>query len=430
MGIYTGSTRYFGEAYDYASEIPANEAYDAALGCAHILADCQKNDMSLFESAIYSDIAEVSAYYNEGVQVVNENAFTNVIKKIIEMFKKLLGKIKGIFNAFIAKLRGSFQDGKKLVKKYEKQILKYSNWNKFKLKGIRKPKAVIKTDVFAGLNKTFAFTLSNTYAINQNDDIDDNTPVIQNKLTIKQAKDKDSAEIQKIIAEHSYINGFKLTDDGLKTLHEDAMEYLWEDEETLEGEDDHISSSFFTDNWIKGVIADEEKTLKHLKKSNENAEKLLNKIIDDLSKVDTKLAKLATEKGNDVKNTKVDNDILTGRDASAGYHKYAGTERDSISSNFDDSKITKNDSGTNTIENVQKYVHALQTVASAEQEVCTKCCAELLVQYKFAIGQGKKIWTAAAAFSSVEHKNESYEYFQALGESVEDEFYMNMESIH
>ena len=58
MGIYT-SNRYFGEAYDYASEIPMNEAYDAAFGCAHILADCQRNDMAIFESSIYSDMEEV-----------------------------------------------------------------------------------------------------------------------------------------------------------------------------------------------------------------------------------------------------------------------------------------------------------------------------------------------------------------------------------
>ena len=80
MGIYT-SNRYFGEAYDYASEIPMNEAYDAAFGCAHILADCQRNDMAIFESSIYSDMEEVKSI-QEGYGYVNENAFTDVIKNI------------------------------------------------------------------------------------------------------------------------------------------------------------------------------------------------------------------------------------------------------------------------------------------------------------------------------------------------------------
>ena len=133
MGIYTSNRYLHNEAYDWASEIPANEAYDAAFGCAHILADCQANDMALFEHAIYNDFAEVRAV-QEGVGYVNENAFTNVIKKIVEMFKKLLSKIKGIFSAFLAKLTGAFKNGKDLVKKYEKQIIKYSNWKDFKCK--------------------------------------------------------------------------------------------------------------------------------------------------------------------------------------------------------------------------------------------------------------------------------------------------------
>lgn len=141
MGIYT-SNRYLGEAYDYASEIPVNEAYDAAFGCAHILADCQVNDMALFESTIYSDIAEVRSI-QEGYGYVNENAFTSVLKKLAEAFKKLLGKIKGIFKAFIAKLTGAFKDGKDLVKRYEKQIIKYANWKDFKCTKVREPKKSI-----------------------------------------------------------------------------------------------------------------------------------------------------------------------------------------------------------------------------------------------------------------------------------------------
>ena len=140
MGIYTSNRYLYNEAYDWASEIPANEAYDAAFGCAHILADCQANDMALFEHAIYSDFAEVKAV-QEGVGYVNENAFTDIIKKIVEMFKKLLAKIKGIFSAFLAKLTGAFKNGKDLVKKYEKQIIKYANWKDFKCKGVRVPKS-------------------------------------------------------------------------------------------------------------------------------------------------------------------------------------------------------------------------------------------------------------------------------------------------
>ena len=98
MGIYT-SNRYLNEAHDWASEIPANEAYGAAFGCAQILADCQTNDMALFESTIYSDIAEVRAV-QEGYGYVNENAFTDVIKKIVEMFKEYYTMLRGRLEYF------------------------------------------------------------------------------------------------------------------------------------------------------------------------------------------------------------------------------------------------------------------------------------------------------------------------------------------
>ena len=138
MGLYTNSSRY-GNSYAYSDEITANESYNAALGCAHIMMDVQANDMAFFEGAIKDDVREVISY-NEGVSYVNENALTDIIKKIVEMFKKLVAKIKGIIKSFIAKLNGAFKNAKGLVKKYEKQIIKYGNWTGFKVKDIRVPK--------------------------------------------------------------------------------------------------------------------------------------------------------------------------------------------------------------------------------------------------------------------------------------------------
>ena len=207
MGIYT-SGKYFNEAYDYASEIPANEAYDAAFGCAHILADCQANDMSLFESAIYSDMNEVMAMH-EGVGYVNENAFTNVLKKIVEMFKKLLAKIKGIFAAFLAKLRGAFKDGKELVKKYEKQIIKYGNWKGFKCKKIRVPKT---EDIMSSINTLFK-TTNNTSAIKYGINPYGNDILVDTELTTYKTpdaiKDADTEDLKNAIIK-KYINTKKV----------------------------------------------------------------------------------------------------------------------------------------------------------------------------------------------------------------------------
>ena len=425
MGIYT-SNRYFGEAYDYAAEIPANEAYDAAFGCAHIIADNQANDMALFESAIYSDMAEVMSL-QEGTQVVNENAFSNVIKKIVEMFKKLLAKIKGIFNAFLAKLAGAFKNGKDLVKRYEKQIIKYSNWNGLKIKGIRKPK---NKDIKSTLSSTFVFKLSNNYNIGSagRGDIyrtDFDTKEIFNLekfKSIKSIKDGEAEDI-KLSMLKSYINSVSISD--YKDIESDIKDALYDEEDTLDGEDDIKSASFFSESWIKSVLS-VDNWEKEVQKDADKIDKLINKIIDDLNKTDDNLAKFITKTGEggeyEGKRAKFNPNFGQSGDIKA--------DTEIRTHNNDVEGVTGRGKDENKIynENMQKAIHALQTLASNEQEVITKVTSLYMENIKFATAQARKIWTAAAAWSSTTHK-ESVEYYQALGEAAAEQFYMNMESI-
>lgn len=425
MGIYT-SNRFFGEAYDYASEIPANEAYDAAFGCAHILADCQRNDMALFEHSIFDDMAEVRAI-QEGTGYVNENAFTNVIKKIVEMFKKLLAKIKGIFKAFLTKLTGAFTDGKKLVQKYEKQIIKYSNWDGLKIKGIRVPKnANIREAIdtmFTGKNSSNAYTIKMADAMSSSGEGDSmlvNTGIdgIKTENDIDKADTDDIKE--KLIKE--YIKNVSISD--YKDIDNDIMEALFNDEDTLDGEDDIKSASFFSASWIKTVLSQGEEWNKKIKKFNDKLEKNINTIIDNLNKTDDALAKF----------------IIDNKDKNVNRFNNSGNTTATMSfANADsDGKIQKTsvsgfkaqgsgEYGMKT-ERVQKAIHALQKLAGNEQEVITKVTSEYMSTVKFTLAQARKIWTAAAAWSSGIHK-ESVEYYQALGEAAAEEFYMNMEAV-
>ena len=427
MGIYT-SNRYFGgEVPDYAAQIPANEAYDAAFGCAHILADCQTNDMALFESAIFNDMQEVMAV-QEGVQVVNENAFSNVIKKIVEMFKKLLAKIKGIFNAFIAKLAGAFKNGKDLVKKYEKQIIKYSNWKDLKIKGIRKPK---EKDIKSALGKMFTFEIKTTYTIpdptGKSIDKAEDYPFtgITGFETAKKIKEADSEDLKTALISEKYVN-FKVSD--YKDLDNEIKEKLYDEEDTLDGEDDIKSASFFSESWIKSVLSDD-KWEKDVQKDADRMEKVINKIIDDLNKVDDNLAKHMSNKDT------------SGTIADLGGKSYGQSGPIKKDTSVRDSDTDVNSVGADHLasgaspniakrvnENYQIWIHALQTLASNEQEVITKVTSLYMENIKFATAQARKIWTAAAAWSSTEHK-ESVEYYQALGEASAEQFYSNMESI-
>ena len=433
MGIYT-SNRYFGEAYDYASEIPMNEAYDAAFGCAHILADCQRNDMAIFESSILGDIAEVRSI-QEGYGYVNENAFTDLIKKIIETFKKLIAKIKGIFAAFIAKITGAFKDGKDLVKQYEKQIIKYSNWKGFKCKKIRVPRSG-KESIMGAVNTLFKYDATGTgIQVNYSFSIGPNSglmvgsfkPIANHKeyddsKGIKAVDDADAEDLKNAIVEN-YLTGGICKD--LTELHENVMDELFNDEDDID--DDNVKSgSYFSAAWIKQVLNEGEKWTKDIKKFNDRVEKNINTIIDNLNKDDDNLAKFMSKHPGEVRLKG------TGSYTNISYVDDSGNGKISKSSGTDFEKDltinTKKSTAFGTTENIQKLIHALQKLAGNEQEVIAKVTSEYMEVNKFVLAQARKVWTAAAAWSSGVHK-ESVEYANAMGDVAAEQLYTVMESV-
>ena len=438
MGIYT-SNRYFGEAYDYASEIPMNEAYDAAFGCAHILADCQRNDMAIFESSIYSDMEEVKSI-QEGYGYVNENAFTDLIKKIIETFKKLIAKIKGIFAAFIAKITGAFKDGKDLVKQYEKQIIKYSNWKGFKCKKIRVPKSG-KEGIMGAVDTLFGYGTDRTginsiYKIKVTADgkIEFTNPLGGSNTkkdsfeSPKDIDDADAEDLKNAIVEN-YLTGGICKD--LTELHTNVMDELFNDEDDID--DDNVKSgSYFSAAWIKQVLNEGEKWTKNIKKFNDNAEKNINIIIDNLNKDDDTLAKYMSKNPN-VKGIKANTEFETDYKANAGkrVNRRSGMDFEkTLVDNKDhyNSTAAKTEANSATTEDLQKAIHALQKIAGNDQEVIAKVTSEYMEVNKFVLAQARKLWTAAAAWSSGVHK-ESVEYANAMGDVAAEQLYTVMESV-
>lgn len=423
MGIYT-SNRYLGEAYDYASEIPVNEAYDAAFGCAHILADCQVNDMALFESTIYSDIAEVRSI-QEGYGYVNENAFTGILKKLAEAFKKLLGKIKGIFKAFIAKLTGAFKDGKDLVKKYEKQIIKYANWKDFKCTKVREPKKSI-SNLKEAINTVFQAQKISAfdYELGYNNGANSENTLVKglsnfgSMTTPKKVIDADADDIKTELLKRYLSDNVKVTEES--EIHEEVMNYLFEDEDTIDGDDQVTSSSYFSSNWIKTLLSEGEKWQKDVKKFNDKLEKNINTIIDNLNKADDNLAKFMANKDNKNKIA-----VATGKSFNSSD---SDNKVDKSDINFDGAELNRHNS-QNDNENLQKAIHAMQKIATNEQEVIAKITSEYMTVVKFSLANARRIWTAAAAWSSGVHK-ESVEYADAMGDVAAEQLYTNMESIH
>jgi hypothetical protein len=429
MGIYT-SNRYFSEAYDYASEIPANKAYDAAFGCAHILADCQTNDMALFESTIYSDFAEVRAV-QEGYGYVNENAFTNVIKKIVETFQKILAKIKGIFASFLTKMTSAFKNGKSLVEKYAKQIEKCPSWKGFKVKGIRVPK---NENIVGEIDKIFV-TQHNagTDKVNYNINLG-KSPMIDLGISgcndANSTNNMDNADLKLAIAK-LYVTNLS----ELKNIDTDVLDSLFKEETTFSEEDYKIDALYFSKPWIKSVLIDGKDIEKSIKKYNDQVEKNINQIIANLKKDEDALKDFEA-------NTKNGDKMMANNFKP---HNYDGVTNGNVNKFTDKDIFDKNDKSlivsdaeaakTGNARNyadtkdVQDAIHALQKVATCHQEVLTRLTSCYMSTFKFALAQSRKIWVSAAAWSSSVHK-ESVEYSQAVGESAAEQFYTNMEAIY
>ena len=429
MGLYTNSSRWSGvNDYPYSDEIAANESYNAAFGCARIMMDVQQNDMAFFEAAIRDDVQEVMAY-NEGVSYVNENAFTDVLKKIVELFKKLIAKIKGIIKSFIVKLTGSFRDSKKMVKKYENQIIKYSNWTGFKVKDIRVPKSD-KSNIIEAINTAVKVEGTPCYSEISDSLVNNSKFSTLYHMTIKKINDSDYDKETirlNIIQNGGYFKGVKdkiTSCENTEEVKEVVYDDLWDDAETID--DDVVKSgSYFTSSWIRQVLVDEDKTNKAVTKKEKELNGWIDKIITELNKMQDETAKIISV--SDYKE-KVMIDYNRGSFDAGTSRKKSEVSRKEVKSQI--SKISGKElsSPLYSAENFQQILRAAQTIASNEQEVITMNISIHLDAVKFAIAQARKVWTAAAAWSSGVHK-EGYEYINALAECAEEEFYSNMESI-
>lgn len=405
MGIFTNSDRANIGSVDYAELIPANESYGCALGAAQAIIDIYNNDMALFEAAIASDFSEVAAV-NEGATIVaiNEGA-KEILTKVIEMFKKLLGKIKGIFEAFIAKLSSHCKDNKKLYDKYKNKITGANGWKDFKVK-VRKPKD---TDIRSLIDTAFDYNITEGQGGLTNYNV--NGTGIMGLLFTKLEKSDgyDSEEIKESIMKARLDKSVSGKIDGdMKNMEEEYMDLLFDDEEL----EDEWSLGDITGLWVGGLLADGNKWETAVKKANDKLTRCISKIINELDKIKTETSKKYLDKDNI---------------SDSAVHKTQG-----ITVN-DDLSITRKDMPTeyyNTrraYESELKRYSALQRVASNEQEVITKFTNTYMNVVKFALAQARKVWTSAAAYVSTH--NEGAEFYQAVGETYAYNFISEMEAV-
>ena len=444
MGIFTSNSHYsLSGVEDYASQIPANEDYNAITGYAMAMLEVQENDMSLFNHAILGDFQEVSAM-NEGYQVINESAKT-ILDKIIEIFKKLIGKIKGIFQAFMAKFGTALKDNSKLYTKYNKRISNCSKWDKFKVNKVRLPRE--DTPVKEAIEKVFKYEIAevNDYDTSSSDCFGIDWGEISKK----------EADVLRKAVLNKRLDGNKI-DGNLKNMEEKMMSEVFKDPEDI----DKWTAASIEGRLAGDILKEADKWIKTVKEQNNNLTGGINKIIGKLKELKDKADDAYT---NDkiMKDTKLT--IKTG-----GNGKYIVTADDSDNAteyqgkygikntdyenekkklddynNMSDSQKTdyRNKHSGNPPKEPSEYkadtsasilrdrIAALQTMAGHEQTVITRYIKVYTDVVKFAVGQARKIWTSAAAYASMKNESYDYEYYTAVGESVEYDFISDMEAV-
>lgn len=412
MGIYS-NTRY-DNLGDYNVDVAANESYNCVTGCAMALIEGYQNDFALFESAIHSDMAEIAAV-NEGVEVINEGA-KEVWNKLKEIFSKLLAKIKGIFKSFVARISGVFTDSAALHKKYSPAISKNSNWKNFKTKV--RPFKGNGADVIGLISQEGDFKYVENYRM---------TPSRQDVIgPIKAAdiyskeSDIDQDDIYSAVVTRSLSVNLKNAINGgdINDIGKEFMDIIFDDEEVK----DDWTTGDILHSYIGDLLKDATKNEEKIKKCNANMESTIEKIIKQINKESEAISKaLSNKRLNGANGTKSPDEYSV-----KSVHVNNGDKKKgSVSSESLGAVINVE----GDLEKVERLAGFWQRYANAEQTVINKLTAARLSAYKFAITQARRVFSSAAAYASVDHKNESYDYYTAIGEAVEYDTLSDLQAI-
>ena len=455
MGIFSNN-KSLSTSYDTNFDVVANENYDCTTGIAMTLIDVQKNDLALFEAAICSDMNEISAI-NEGYEVINEAA-TDIFKKIKELFLKLIEKIKGIFKAFMARFNGIFMDSKQLHTKYKNVIARNTNWKGFKVKDFRTLKSGVSGSLIEIINLNGEYVFANTATENcyTFDNLNPSKKFFDGgSITVKQALDKDNTidadeimdDLINVRLSKSLSNEIDAAD--LSNINKEFLDLIFEDAETKDGDD--WSTSDILHGVVGDFLEDGDKNIKKIEQANTKLEGSIKSLVSKVNKETEKIIKTVSKgrlgKDYEYIGTKInfdnDDEIYKGTKKGSTKTNYAKISNSGINKKranyysnkgkaayaINDYKVggTEYKAGSHTnpsgnalpdMENIERLAGFYQRCATAEQTLVTKLTGARLNAIKFAVGQARKVWSSAAAYASVEHKNESYEYYTAVGEAV------------
>lgn len=413
--IFNNNTHYGIGGVNYADTIPAMEGYDCVTGCGIMLMENQYNDFALFNAGIKMDMDECRRSLNEGTVIINEG-FKDIINKIVELFQSLIAKIKGILQAFGAKLLKVFHANKKLVEKYKKIINGCSDWSKFKVNKYRNPKSSADIDAVFGYDIVSDDTDGYNKALSTN-----NLSATLYGIQLDKVEKMSNDEITEKIIRNNLDTSISGSVDGdMKNFKKVALDALFE----YESDKTNWTTAEISN--IGDMLTEADKAKSVIKKYNDNLTGTISKIINKLKDAQSKISDIVSdrEKGN--------NNNL------ANHYNYASIDVGVKNDKYDTKYTTykKNDSGEiDTVEKAQtqqRVVGALLKIATNEKDVITKLTSVFMDVYKFTVAQCRKVYSSAAAYASTHKsaKNESADLIEAIGEAAYYDFMTDMDSIY
>lgn len=347
MGIFSTNSRPGLANYT----VEAAEGYGGPGAGYKIMVECHQNDMAMFNGLIQLDFNEAYAGINES-SIITEGAIGNFFKKLKEFFLKLIEKIKGLVKSFMTKFVAMFvRDGKDLVKKYHKQIIKNLNDGKLKNMSFKAHENFLTANLIVeSINTSTIYTETYSKAIGL--------------LNRKDAKFVDDCQKMR---EELFDNDKALEERLGGPLADYKEDFFDKSIGTVDTFDEYTSSMNTT---IEGMLTNGGKNLKALQALQKKAEIACKKNIDSVQKAENEFFKLEKGKTSSYKDT-ID-----------------GTSRDS---------------GVNTFTSEQgtALTGLLYQAALADQTYVTNVMTATIDAYKLQLKDCRSAYIKAASFRGV-----------------------------
>ena len=321
--------------------------------------ESQQNELIMFENNLAVDFQEAAMIhegaYAEDIEALHENVFTDIFKRIKDLFMKLWAKIKSIFKVFIAKFDSIFmKSSKEFIKKYKKDVMNKD------LKDI--------TINYSRPNNV-QFVISKILTVNITDaDISGGQDSIQKAL-----ENYDSERQEEEYIEH--LTGLRNV--TLADFDKEYHEHCYEDESK-----EDLTSSLVADaiSYLEGS----DDVLKRVKKANDILERAIANIIKEIDKEQSDFAKLKS-------NEDMDTTIYYTTDAGEKNNiQKMKIDRDTDEDAIKSQKPVK-----------QATINLLSKRAACLQSCITKVTAGTVREAKFGASQARRVIVKALGAKSV-----------------------------